>query len=55
MPSINTNGKRSLGTCNSKTSRMITSIHNAVRKHKSFLVRGSSLEILYTDSGPRAP
>ena len=52
--SSKTYGKRFLGTHISKTSRTITSIHNAVRKHKIFLMTGSSLGILSTESGPLA-
>ena len=49
--SSKTNGRRFLGTRISNTSGAITSIHNAVRKQKIFLMRGLSLGILSTESG----
>ena len=52
--SSKTNGKRFLGTRISKTPGAKTSIHNAVRKHKIFVMRGSSLGILSTESEPLA-
>lgn len=52
--SAKTNGKRFLGARISKTAGAVTSIHNAVRKHIIFLMKGSSLGILSTESGPVA-
>lgn len=48
----NTNGRRFLGTRISKISGAITCIHNAVRLLRIFSIRGSSLRILCTESGP---
>ena len=52
--SSKTNGKRFLGTRISKTSGVITSTQNAVRKNKIFFMRGSSLGLISTESGPLA-
>ena len=45
-------GNKSLGTRISKISGAITLVHKAVKNSKIFEIRGSSLSIFSTESGP---